>query len=79
MVVNSKKKGQGPPTPLDLSLHTPICVRPDTNLADLISLFQSGTSAIQAGHMALVCARPHIGNKALENGNAIPETAGLIG
>jgi hypothetical protein len=79
MVVNSKRKGQSPPTPLDLSLHTPRCVRPDTNLADLISLFQSGTSATQAGHMALVCAKPNIGNKALEDGKAIPEKAGLMG
>ena len=81
VVNNSKKKGQSqsPPTPLELSLHTPRCVRPDTNLADLISLFQSGSSALQAGHMALVCSKPTIGNKALETGQAIPEKAGLMG
>lgn len=80
MVVN-KRNDQKCPTPLDLSLHTPRCVAPDTNLAELINLFQSGgSSKVRAGHMALVCARPNIGNEALQQGGeAIPDGAGLMG
>ncbi|CAB9505450.1 Metal transporter CNNM4 [Seminavis robusta] len=78
MVVNSKKDGSKMPTPSDLALHRPRCIPPDTNLSDLISLFQSGTNATLS-LMALVCARPHIGNKALEEGRAIPDKASLMG
>jgi len=33
----------------------------------------------RSGHQALVCARPHIGNAALERGEALPDRAGLMG
>ena len=68
-----------PPLLADLALHTPQCVAPETNLADLINLFQTGGRTARAGHMALVCARPHVGNEALEMGGALPERAGLMG
>lgn len=64
----------------EVSLHTPHCVGPETNLSELINLFQSGkTGNVRAGHMALVCARPWVGNGALERGEALPEDAGLMG
>ena len=63
----------------DLQLHVPQCVAPTTNLVALVNLFQTGGSAIRAGHMALVCARPDIANDALSLGDAIPEEAGLMG
>ena len=58
-----------------LPLSTPACVSPKKNLVDLINMFQTGTG----GHMALVCARPDIGNEALEQGKALPASAGLMG
>jgi metal transporter CNNM len=63
-----------------LPLHVPQCVAPGTNLVDLVNLFQTGGSAPQrVGHMALVCARPDIGNRALDDGEAVPQEAGLMG
>jgi metal transporter CNNM len=79
MVVNKNNAGRFP-TPTDLSLHTPVCVAPDTNLADLINIFQSnGNTKVRPGHMALVCARPKFGNEALQRGEAIGDNAGLMG
>jgi hypothetical protein len=46
---------------------------------DLINLFQTGGRAGRVGHMALVCARPDIGNAALENDEPLPNEAGLMG
>jgi metal transporter CNNM len=68
-----------PPLVSDLSLHIPQCVSPDTNLIELVNIFQTGGSAVRAGHMALICARPDIANTALEGGEAVPEDAGLMG
>lgn len=34
---------------------------------------------MKGGHMALVCARPHVGNKAFDLGQELPESAGLMG
>jgi metal transporter CNNM len=56
-----------------LPLFTPACVSPKKNLVDLINMFQAGK------HMALVCARPGVGNAALEIGEALPPSAGLMG
>jgi len=58
-----------------LPLSTPVCVSPKKNLVDLINMFQTG----RGGHMALVCARPDVGNAAMEQGEALPESAGLMG
>lgn len=58
-----------------LPLAIPRCVSPKMNLVDLLNLFQTG----RLGHLALVCARPNVGQEALEKGLAIPETAGLMG
>jgi metal transporter CNNM len=58
-----------------LPLYTPICVSPKRNLVDLINMFQMG----KGGHMALVCARPDVGNAALAQGEALPADAGLLG
>ena len=63
----------------DLNLHVPQCVSPGTNLVDLVNLFQTGGSAIRAGHMALVCARPDVANEALEQDQGVPAEAGLMG
>lgn len=58
-----------------LPFYTPVCVSPKRNLVDLINMFQTG----RGGHMALVCARPEVGNAALGQGDALPESAGLMG
>lgn len=63
----------------DLNLHVPQCVAPHTNLVALVNLFQTGGSAVRAGHMALVCARPHIADAALDKGEGVPIEAGLMG
>lgn len=63
----------------DLNIHIPQCVPPHTNLIELVNLFQTGGSAVRAGHMALVCARPDIANAALDRDEAIPEEAGVMG
>lgn len=62
-----------------LPLHVPQCVGPDTDLAELVNLFQTGGNARRVGHMALVCARPDVGTSALEDDNALPGDAGLMG
>lgn len=62
-----------------LPLYMPQCVGPDTNLVDLINLFQTGGHSSRVGHMALVCAKPEIGNAALEENDAVPVEAGLMG
>jgi len=68
------------PRPISsLPLHIPHCVAPETNLVELVNLFQTGGSVRRAGHMALVCARPDLGNAALEDNGALPDEAGLIG
>jgi Mg2+/Co2+ transporter CorC len=58
-----------------LPLQTPPCVSPKMNLVDLVNLFQTG----QVGHLALVCARPKIGEDVLGAGHPLPESAGLVG
>ena len=58
-----------------LPLHIPACVSPKKNLVDLINMFQTGSG----GHMALVCARPNVATEALDRGEAIPPSAGLMG
>ena len=68
------------PRPLSsLPLHIPQCVGPETNLVELVNLFQTGGTVRRAGHMALVCARPDIGNAALEEDKSLPDEAGLMG
>ena len=58
-----------------LPLYTPVCVSPKINLVDLLNLFQTG----KVGHLALVCARPTVGQDSLNAGLALPEAAGLMG
>jgi len=62
--------------PLDtLPLYKPMCVSPKLNLVDLLNMFQTGKS----GHLALVCARPDIGESCLISGKALPDRAGFMG
>lgn len=72
----------------DLPMHVPPCVAPDTNLVDMINLFQTGGAAALGGvvtrrrvvgHMALVCVRPELASQALEQEEAVPEDAGYMG
>ena len=45
-------------------------------------MFQSGGNGSHGGHLALVCARPSVGEKALfmsTPGQSLPDTAGLMG
>jgi len=58
-----------------MPLLTPPCVSPKMNLVELVNLFQTG----RYGHFALVCARPYVGTKALNEGKAVPPAAGLMG
>jgi len=62
-----------------LPLRRPLCVSPSIPLVHLVNLFQTGGNALKGGHLALVCACPQIGNRSLEQGDALPETAGLMG
>ena len=62
-----------------LPLYCPLCVSPSSTLIDLLNLFQTGGKGMRGGHMALVCAQPHLGNKALRSGECVPKEAGLIG
>ena len=62
-----------------LPLRVPLCVSPTMPLVHVLNLLQTGGDAVKGGHMALVCARPHVGNKALSQGEGLPETAALMG
>jgi metal transporter CNNM len=62
-----------------LPLYCPLCVSPSSSLVDLLNEFQTGGKGMRGGHMALVCAQPHVGNKALGNGDSLPKEAGLMG
>lgn len=62
-----------------LPLYKPVCVSPTSSLVDLLNLFQTGGRAMHGGHLALVCARPRLGNKALKQGDPLPKAAGLMG
>jgi metal transporter CNNM len=62
-----------------LPLRTPYCVSPTMPLVNLLNLLQMGGEKGRGGHMALICARPDVGNRALSSGQEVPETAGLMG
>jgi CBS domain containing-hemolysin-like protein len=46
-----------------LPLRTPRCVSPSMPLVDVLNMFQSGGHASWGGHLALVCARPSVGEQ----------------
>ena len=62
-----------------LPLQIPRCVSPGTPLVVLVNMFQTGGRGGKGGHLALVCARPSAAEEALEMGQSVPETAGLMG
>ena len=63
-----------------MPLLQPLCISPSVNLVDLINIFQaSGTDTTKGGHIALLCARPDEGNAALDKGEPIPASAGIMG
>jgi metal transporter CNNM len=62
-----------------LPLRIPYCVSPAMPLVDLLNLFQAPLRGSRGGHLALVCARPSSAEKALSQGQCLPETAGLMG
>lgn len=63
-----------------LPIRTPRCVGPNMSLVHLLNLLQHGGSSSSGGHLALVCARPHIAEAALaEPDGFVPEEAGLMG
>eukprot|EP00804_Cyclotella_cryptica_P011757 CCRYP_011360-RB/>CCRYP_011360-RB protein AED:0.06 eAED:0.06 QI:954/1/1/1/1/0.87/8/185/471 len=57
-----------------LPLYIPPCVSPRMNLVTLLHLLRKGGSL-----MAFVCAGPHIAERALNAGKAIPVEAGFMG
>lgn len=57
-----------------LPLYFPMAVSPRMNLVRLLHILRQGGS-----HMALVCARPDLANRSLQNEQPIPIEAGLIG
>jgi metal transporter CNNM len=62
-----------------LPLNIPFCVSPKMNLVDAINMFQTGGLGAKGGHLALVCARPDLGEAALDRREPLPESAGLMG
>ena len=60
-----------------LPLRQPIGVPPTMNLVDLINLMQTGGRGNKGGHMAVVCARPGLANRSLDNGQPIPDEVSL--
>lgn len=62
-----------------LPLYVPHCIAPDTNLVDIINLFQTGGRHGHVGHMALVFARPDIAEAALSSDEHVPDEAGWMG
>jgi hypothetical protein len=46
-----------------LPLRTPRCVGPAMPLVDLLNMMQSGGKGSTGGHLALVCARPSLGDR----------------
>lgn len=62
-----------------LPLRTPLCVAPSMPLVHLLNLLQKGGQGNKGGHLALVCARPSVATKALNQGQPIPDTSGLMG
>ena len=57
-----------------LPLQRPVCVRPGTNLVKLFETLQTNGLLL-----TFVCANPMLANKALQNNQPIPSTAGLLG
>jgi len=57
-----------------LPIYIPPCVSPRMNLIRLLHLLRKGGSLI-----AFVCAGPHIAERALDEGRAIPPEAGFMG
>ena len=57
-----------------LPIYIPPCVSPRMNLIQLPHLLRKGGSLI-----AFVCAGPHIAERALNEGRAIPPEAGFMG
>jgi metal transporter CNNM len=62
-----------------LPLYQPTCVDPTTNMIEMLSIFQNGSSGFKGGHMALVCEKPGLATAALEQKKPIPREAGVIG
>ena len=62
-----------------LPLNIPFCVPPSMDLIELTNWFQTGGTGNKGGHMAIVCAKPKVAEEALDNGEAIPERAGVMG
>ena len=63
----------------NLRMHVPYCISPKMNLVDVMNVFQGGGDSGKGGHMVIVCARPEVGNKALDRGEAIPPEAIVMG
>jgi CBS domain containing-hemolysin-like protein len=81
IVVNSASSTEVGRSVSTLPLRIPQCVPPDMALVDLLNLLQhGGRSASAGGHLALVCARPHVAMAALAKpGGCVPDDAGLMG
>ena len=60
-----------------LHLYRPLCLSPDTSMADAMNILQAGGR--NASHMAVVCIWPEVANAALDRNEAIPLTAGVVG
>jgi metal transporter CNNM len=62
-----------------LPLTIPYCVEPSMNLITLVNLLQTGMTRGKGGHMAIVCHNPSEATVALDRGEAIPPSAGVLG
>lgn len=62
-----------------LPLRSPRCVSPAAPLVHVLNMMQSGGAGAKGGHLALVCARPSVGERAFLQKESLPGTAGLMG
>lgn len=62
-----------------LPLIQPHCIQPQMNMLNLVNLLQVGATVNKGGHLAIVCQDPSVANMALEKGDNIPDSAGVVG
>jgi metal transporter CNNM len=60
-----------------LQLYRPVCLSPDTSMADAMNAFQAVDK--KTSHMAIVCVWPEVAKAALHREEAIPLEAGVVG
>lgn len=63
-----------------LPIAQPSCISPEMHLVDVINMFQARGGRGKGGlHLAIVCMHPDLATEALDQGEAIPKSAGVVG